>query len=134
MQRRRGLVLIASCLVLCWVAPLHADDEGPGDILMLFDQFVSSGAAATRCASPSDDIAVRFLSNFQWVSTHARREISRRSPEATFEQIAEALAVRSQAVKSRTHALVKAEGCESDAVRELMRRFIVQSTWTPESA
>ena len=95
---------------------------------------MSAGAAATRCASPSDDIAVRFLSNFQWVSTHARHEISRRSPEASFEQIAAALAARSQAVKDQTHALVKAEGCESDVVRELMRRFVVQSTWTPESA
>jgi hypothetical protein len=134
MHRRCGLALIASCLVLSWAAPLRADDEGPGDILVLFDQFVSSGAAATRCGSPSDETAVRFLSNFQWVSTHARREISRRTPEATFEQIAAALATRSRAVKARTHALVKAEGCESDAVRELMHRFAVQSTWTPESA
>jgi hypothetical protein len=133
MLYRRGLAVFVSCVVLSWAAPLLADDEGPGDILVLFDQFVSSGAAATRCASPSDDIAVRFLSNFQWVSTHARREISRRSPEATFEQIAEALATRSQAVKARTHALVKAEGCESDTVRELMRRFIVQSTWKPDT-
>ena len=129
-----ALALLACCLVLPWAPSARADDEGPGDILVLFDQFVSSGAAATRCASPSDDITVRFLSNFQWVSTHARREISRQSPDASFEEVAAQLAVRSLAVKARTHALVKAEGCDSDAVQELMRRFEVQSTWTPESA
>ena len=134
MHRRRGLALLASCLVLSWAVPSGAAEDGPGDILMLYDQFVSAGAAASRCASPDDDVAMRFLSNFQWVATHATREISRRSPEATFEEVAQALALRSQSVKAQTHALVKAEGCESDAVRELVRRFIIQTTWKPESA
>ena len=133
-MHHRGLALLASCLVLSWVMPLGAAEDGPGDILKLYDQFVSSGAAASRCASPDDDVAVQFLSNFQWVSMHAIREIRRRSPEAGFEAVTQALASRSQSVKARTHALVKAEGCDSDAVRELVQRFIIQSTWKPESA
>jgi len=123
--------LAAVSLVLS--APVRAAESGPADILMLFDQFVSAGAAASRCASPNDYVAVRFLSNFQWVSAHARREISRRSPDSTNDDVAHALALRSQTVKDETHALVKAEGCESDSVRQLVQRFAVQAEWKPDS-
>jgi hypothetical protein len=136
MFKGRGVAvaLLAAWLGSGWTGSARADDEAPGDILGLFDQFVSSGAAASRCASPSEEVAVRFLSNFQWVSTHAREEISRQSPAASFEEVVAQLALRSLTVKSRTHALVKAEGCQSDAVQALMRRFVVQATWQPESA
>jgi len=102
------------------------DDIG---VLRLFDEFVSSGAAASRCAHPDDDAAARFLSNFQWVSVHATREIGRQMPASSPEEVSAELARRSKAVKDRAHALVKAEGCESTSVQELVRRFAVQSTW-----
>jgi hypothetical protein len=114
-------------------APVRAAESGPADILMLFDQFVSAGAAASRCASPNDYVAVRFLSNFQWVSAHARREISRRSPDSSNDDVAHELALRSQSIKDETHALVKAEGCDSDTVRQLVQRFAVQAEWKPDS-
>jgi hypothetical protein len=125
---------LSAALLLCLAASLRAADEPGPDILVLFDQFVSAGAAASRCASPTDPIAVRFLSNFQWVSAHATREISRRSPQASSAEIASALARRSQTVKDETHALVRAEGCDSTLVRELVQRFVVQSTWQPGGA
>jgi hypothetical protein len=118
-----------AALLLLLAAPVWAAEEGEPDILMLFDQFVSAGAAASRCASPTDYVAVHFLSNFQWVSTYATREISRRSPTASNEEVAQELARRSRAVKEETHALVQAEGCDSDAVRQLIQRFVVQATW-----
>ena len=126
---RRRLLFALPWLLLG--APLWAADEGESDILVLFDQFVSAGAAASRCAAPTDYVAVRFLSNFQWVSAHATREISRRSPAASHEDVAQELARRSQRVKAQTHALVQAEGCESDTVQELVRHFVVQSEWKP---
>lgn len=110
--------------------PAIVDDEI--GVLRLFDEFVSSGAAASRCADPDDDAAARFLSNFQWVSVHARREIGRQMPSSSPEEVAAELARRSQAVKDRAHALVKSEGCESSSVQELVRRFAVQSTWRRE--
>lgn len=123
---------LAALLSLLWLAaPLRAAEEGAGDILTLFDQFVSAGAAASRCASPSDDVAVHFLSNFQWVSTHATREMSRRSPTASNEEVARELAHRSQLIKEETHALVQSEGCDSPTVQELVQRFAVQSSWKP---
>jgi len=110
--------------------PAIVDDEI--GVLRLFDEFVSSGAAASRCAQPDDASAARFLSNFQWVSTHASREIGRQLPASSSEEVAAELARRSKAVKDRTHALVRAEGCEAEKVLELVRRFAVQSTWKRE--
>jgi len=118
-------------------APAAQADDGndaPSDILGLFDQFVSAGAAASRCTDPSDALTLRFLSNFQWVSAYATRELGVRSPDSTPQQLAAELAARSQEIRTKTHALVKAEGCESEAVRVLVRRFIVQTAWRPESA
>ena len=110
--------------------PAVVDDEI--GVLRLFDEFVSSGAAASRCARPDDASAARFLSNFQWVSTHATREIGRQLPAFSGEEVAAELARRSKAVKDRTHALVRAEGCETETVQELVRRFAIQSSWKRE--
>jgi len=133
----RRLVAAALLLAVPYVAtaadapgrPAIVDDAV--GILRLFDEFVSSGAAASRCAQPDDASATRFLSNFQWVSTHATLEIGRQWSSDGLEAAAE-LARRSQAVKERTHALVRAEGCEATPVRELVRRFAAQASWKRE--
>jgi hypothetical protein len=104
------------------------DDVG---ILKLFDEFVSSGAAASRCAQPDDASAARFLSNFQWVSAHATLEIGRQWTADGAEAAAE-LARRSKEIKERTHAMVRAEGCEAAQVQVLVRRFAVQASWKRE--
>ncbi|MEP7313553.1 MAG: hypothetical protein ABI859_13290 [Pseudomonadota bacterium] len=104
-----------------------------GDVLVLFDQFVSAGAAASQCASPDDRVAIRFLSNFQWISTHATREIGHRTPGISNDEVAQELARRSKAVKDETHALVKSEGCEGSTVQRLLHYFSVQSTWKREN-
>lgn len=136
MPRPRILLCSALLSAMFLAAPpasRAAEDDPPADILGLFDQFVSSGAAASRCTDPSDALTLRFLSNFQWVSMYATREISARSPDSTPQQVAEELATRSQAIKAKTHALVKEQGCESEPVRILVRRFILQTAWRPES-
>jgi hypothetical protein len=129
----------AALLAGPYVASAEGEPDGASSIvnddigvLRLFDEFVSSGAAASRCASPDDVAAARFLSNFQWVSAHATREIGRQMPTSSPEEVAAELARRSQEVKARAHALVKAEGCESASVQELVRRFAVQATWRRE--
>ena len=134
--RRAGLpALFALCLAPhlagaaegSAVPPAIVDDEV--GVLRLFDEFVSSGAAASRCAMPDDASAARFLSNFQWVSSHATLEIGRQMPASRGEDVAAELARRSKVVKDRTHALVKAEGCEAQPVVDLVRRFSVQANW-----
>ena len=120
-------------LLALWLLPSGLPAAEPGDVLVLFDQFVSAAAAASQCASPDDLVAIRFLSNFQWISTHATREIGRRSPAFTNDEVAQELARRSKAVKDETHALVKTEGCEGPAVVQLLRYFSVQSTWKRET-
>lgn len=98
-------------------------------VLKLFDEFVSSGAAASQCAAPDDLIAARFLSNFQWVSAHARAEITRQMTGSSSDAIAEELAKRSRDVKDRTHAMVRTEGCEATSVQTLVQRFAIQAAW-----
>ncbi len=102
------------------------DDIG---VLHLFDEFVSSGAAASRCATPDNQDAARFLSNFQWVSIYATIEIRRQQPDAPPTDASAELVRRSKEIKERTHALVKAEGCESESVQELVRKFAIQAAW-----
>jgi hypothetical protein len=121
-------VLLSPC-VANTATPVQNDEIG---VLRLFDEFVSSGAAASRCALPDDYAAARFLSNFQWVSTHASREIGRQLPDSSDSEVAAELARRSREVKDRTHALVKAEGCEAEKVQELVRRFAIQASWQRE--
>jgi hypothetical protein len=110
--------------------PSIANDEI--GVLRLFDEFVSSGAAASRCASPDDMAAARFLSNFQWVSTHATREIGRQLPTSSSEEVVAELARRSKTIKDQTHALVRAEGCEAEKVQDLVKRFAIQASWKRE--
>jgi hypothetical protein len=125
----------AAALVLLLAAlPAAALAEEGDDVLKLFDEFVSSGAVASHCASPSNQLAIRFLSNFQWISTHATREIGRRSPGLSGEQVAGELARRSREVKDGAHAMVKAHGCDSMPVQQMVQRFIAQSTWVREGA
>lgn len=114
--------------------PALAAAQDGDDVLRLYDEFVSAGAAASRCANPSDQHAVRFLSNFQWISTHATRELGRRSPGLGGEQLAAELARRSSRLKDDTHTMVKSRGCDSLPVQQLVQRFIAQSTWVRQGS
>lgn len=139
MPRRTGLLPVVFAGLVLAVPAVAQDVDAtvtatPGDILGLFDQFISSGAAATRCVDPGDALTLRFLSNFQWVSQQATREIGSRRPDASNDEIAAELAARSLQIKAKTHELVRAEGCASESVKTLVRRFLVHSTWKPGAA
>ena len=126
------LAVLAGAAVAAVPRPVAAE-EGD-DVLKLYDEFVSSGAAASQCANPSNQLAIRFLSNFQWISTHAVRELGRRAPDLSADQAASELARRSRSIKDDTHRMVKSHGCESMPVQQLVQRFIAQSTWVREGA
>jgi hypothetical protein len=130
--------LLAVALALCApvglpaeTPPVITDDEV--GVLRLFDEFVSSGAAASQCAQPDDHAAARFLSNFQWVSAHATREIGRQLQGMPADVVTAELARRSKAIKDRTHAMVRSEGCEARGVQELVQRFAIQASWKREN-
>ncbi len=129
MTRWSALALAAGLLPLQSVVaaePVRNDEIG---VLNLFDEFVSSGAAASQCAQPDDSSAARFLSNFQWVSSHATAEIGRQLPTSSPLEVAAELALRSKGIKDRTHALVREQGCESEPVVVLVKRFAIQAAW-----
>lgn len=127
MKQLVSALAAAAVLALPTAAPALEDDEI--GVLRLFDEFVSSGAAASQCAAPDDLVAARFLSNFQWVSMQAHREAGRQMPNSTPQQVADELARRSKAVKDSTHAMVRAEGCEAGKVKDLLQKFSVQAAW-----
>jgi hypothetical protein len=124
-----GTFLAVATVAWTGAGAIENDEIG---VLRLFDEFVSSGAAASQCAQPDDLSAARFLSNFQWVSTHAHLEIGRQLPGSGAEVISAELARRSKEVKDRTHALVRAEGCEAGQVQDLVKRFAIQAAWVRE--
>ncbi|MET0293091.1 MAG: hypothetical protein ABW136_12090 [Steroidobacteraceae bacterium] len=130
MTRWAALALAAAAFVPAYVAtaaePIQNDEIG---VLKLFDEFVSSGAAASQCAQPDDTAAARFLSNFQWVSSHATAEIGRQMTESNPIEVAAELARRSKDIKDRTHAMVREQGCEAEPVQLLVRRFALQASW-----
>lgn len=130
MTRWAALALAAAALLpvtaVTAAEPIQNDEIG---VLNLFDEFVSSGAAASQCAQPDDTEAARFLSNFQWVSSHATAEIGRQMAGSNAVEVAAELARRSKDVKDKTHAMVKAQGCDAEPVRVLVRRFAAQASW-----
>ncbi len=139
-SRKTGFSALAALLLaLPYVASAEPAAPGPlpvmedeTGVLRLFDEFVSSGAAASRCAQPDDDTATHFLSNFQWVSSHAALALKRQLPEERRDEAVAQLAERSTQIKDRTHALVRSEGCGGSSVQELVRRFAIQAAWRRE--
>ena len=119
---------VVALLTLPFGVALAIENDEIG-VLKLFDEFVSSGAAASQCAAPDDVIAARFLSNFQWVSAHARAEIGRQMSGSSSDEVAAELARRSKDIKDRTHAMVRTDGCDATTVQTLVQRFAIQAAW-----
>ncbi len=105
-------------------------DEGPG-ILNIFDQFVVSSAAASKCAQPDKETLTAFLANFQMVSVYASQELQKQFPKRTKEEIATAMKGKSQAITEKVNSMVDEKGCSDPDVQLVVKRFFVQAKWKP---
>jgi hypothetical protein len=115
---------------LLTVAHPALSQEGP-DIVKIFEQFVTSSAAASRCVKPEQETLNHFLANFQMVTTYASQELEKRYPQRTKEQIMGAMKVQSDAISQKVFELVKQKGCDHADIQEVVKRFYVQAKWQP---
>lgn len=104
--------------------------EGP-DIVQIFEQFVTSSAAASRCVKPEQDTLSHFLANFQMVTIYASQELEKRYPQRAKEQIMGAMKMQNDAISQKVFELVKQKGCDHPDIQEVVKRFYVQSKWQP---
>jgi len=105
-------------------------EAGPG-ILNIFDQFVVSSAAASKCAQPDKETLTAFLANFQMVSVYTSQKLQKQFPKRSKEEIAAAMKGRSQAITEKVHSMVAEKGCSDQDVQLVVKRFFVQAKWKP---
>lgn len=109
--------------------PVYAE-EGFG-ILKIFDQFVISSAAASRCVKPDSETLNHFLANFQMVSIYASLELKKQYPKYTKDQIAGAMKRKSEFITQKMFEQIREKGCDDPAIQEVIKRFSVQAKWQP---
>ncbi|MBI5893214.1 MAG: hypothetical protein HZB79_06125 [Deltaproteobacteria bacterium] len=126
MSHIRNLLL---CFLFLVINPVYAQDSP--DILQIYDQFVTSSAAASRCIKPDKETLNHFLANFQMVSIYASQELIKRYPERTKEQIASAMKNRNDAITQKIFELVREKGCDNPNIQQVVKRFFVQAKWQP---
>ena len=105
-------------------------EEGPG-ILKIFDQFVVSSAAASKCAQPDKETLTAFLANFQMVSVYTSQELQKQFPKRTEDQISTAMKGKSQAITEKVNSMIAEKGCSDPDVQLVVKRFFVQAKWKP---
>lgn len=109
--------------------PAHA--EQPLGILKIFDQFVTSNAAASKCIKPDDDTLTKFLVNFQMISIYTSQELSKEYPTRSKEQINNAIKQKINLITEQVNKIIEEKGCDDPDVKELLKRFNVQANWQP---
>ena len=105
-------------------------EEGPS-ILKIFDQFVVSSAATSKCAQPDKETLTEFLTNFQTVSVYTSQELQKQFPNRTQQEIAAAMKGKSQAITEKVNFLVAEKGCSDPDVQVIVKRFYMQAKWKP---
>ncbi len=109
--------------------PAYAE-EGPG-ILKIFEQFVTSNAAASRCIKPDNETLTDYQANFLMVSIYASQELVKQYPKYTRDQVAGAMKRKSDLISQKVFEIVSEKGCDDPSVKEEIKRFNAQAKWKP---
>lgn len=105
-------------------------DESLG-ILSIYDQFITSSAAASRCIKPAPEELQKFTANLMIVGTQAGQELERRNPGITKEQVTATLNRRTSEISTQVFDMVKKRGCDDKEVQLVVKRFSAQANWQP---
>lgn len=126
------MILFRSLLVVALITAYYPAlaQKGP-DIVQIFEQFVTSSAAASKCIKPEQDTLNHFLANFMMVSIYASQELEKRYPSRTKEEIMGAMQKQSDAISQKIFGLVQQKGCDHADIQEVIKRFYVQAKWQP---
>ena len=101
------------------------------EILQIFDQFVSSNTAVSKCEKPDKETITHFLANFQMVSDSALKRLKETYPEYTENNISRSMKKRRELITQKANELVEAKGCADPDVKLAIKRFYVQAKWKP---
>jgi len=107
----------------------YAEDGIP--ISKIFDQFVISSAAASKCIEPKENVLNDFLVNFQIVTTYTHQHIAKKYPNFTKEKIADVIKKRNNAITQKVFSHVQEKGCKDPGIKQIVDRFYVQAKWHP---
>ncbi len=99
------------------------------EILQIFDQFVSSNTAVSKCDKPDKETMTRFLANLQIVSDIASKRLKETYPEFTENNISRSMKKRRELITQKANELVEAKGCADPDVKLAIERFYVQAKW-----
>ena len=107
----------------------YASDDP--DILGIFDQFITSSAAAGKCEKPTKETLSHFLANLQMVSSFSSKKLKEKYPEYSKENISKTLKRRSDLITKKVNEIIDDKGCADSEVQEIIKRFYMQSKWKP---
>jgi hypothetical protein len=109
------------------LSSLRANAQERLGILEIFDQFLLSHHAASKCIKPDSETLGRFLGNFQTVWMRSAEEIQKRHPEYTIEEIGKLMEARNDFQDQRVNEVIQSNGCKDARIQDLLRRFQVQA-------
>jgi hypothetical protein len=118
-------------ILLLMLAFSTAASAGEIDILKIYEQFTLASAAAGKCIKPSQDELTSFLANYQMVSVSALTELKKRKPDLTNEQANKVLKAGGVKLTNAVYGVIDKEGCESEKIQDLLKRFHMQAGWKP---
>lgn len=120
-------LLLVTTIIGC--SKTHTQDDL--DILTIFNQFVISNAAASKCENPDQKTLHVFSVNFQMIYNRASIKLEKKFPKYTKKKINEVLKNKFEITTRRTVELVRKKGCEDQNIQVVIKRFYVQAKWNP---
>jgi cupin superfamily acireductone dioxygenase involved in methionine salvage len=101
------------------------------DILKIYNQFTLASAAASKCIKPSKEELNAFLVNYQMVVILMHKEIKKRKPEYSEKDLEKVMTNRNTKATDAVNKVIKSEGCSSNKIQDLIKRFYMQLKWKP---
>jgi len=101
------------------------------DILKIYEHFTLASAAAGKCIKPSEEKLTSFLANYQMVLVSALTELKKRKSDLSNEQANNILKAGGDKLTKAVYSVIDNEGCESEKIQDLLKRFHMQAEWKP---
>ncbi len=100
-------------------------------ILKIYEQFTLASAAAGKCIKPKKELLTSFLANYQMIHIRALQQIKKLKPKITNKQAANILNKGGTQATNTVYKEIKENGCESNKIKDLIKRFHMQAKWKP---
>lgn len=126
MFKKLSLILFFSSVIQ---GQAYAADNS--DILDIFDQFITSGAAVSRCETPAKEILKHYVDNLKIVSVLVSKKMKEKNPEYLKENISVVMNNRSNLITKKVNQIIDDKSCNDEGVQEIIERFYKQSKWKP---